>query len=668
MPNKQHYLHRAKRTTIPQTIICADSESYFEQVDDKEIHTLRLWYATTLKLNNTNEVIYIRSQTYGYNAISFANFVVDMSKTTKELFVFFHNAHFDISVLDMFEAMKVAGAKLETWNLTDGSNFIKWKYHNNTILVCDSTTFCPNSLADLARDVSKRKKKLPDNLDGNELWLERCKIDTEILADIVEIIVKWFHKEQLGRFGVTGAASGWSALKTKMRPFSVMVGQVPNRTSFERNTIYGGRKEAFKVGIFTSSLIADYDFQNAYPRIMACKPLPTRCIGSFPRMSIDKFLSLPADTGIIANCIIETITPNIPCRVDDSVFYGVGRFKSNLTSVEIKHALDTGAKVEILNGYKYELTYALRDFALYMLDILASPDEQVHRIVKRMVKSWSRSVTGKFAQHRSQIIDRIPSIDQDWTIKTGFIIPQKTHYQSLVIDGMEVIQAQDLDGVDASPCILAYIEAYCRVDLDITINSYEPANVLTCNTDGFLFHHAPRSSRIVPWTVNPPHTLVRKELINEIEIIGADYIKLPNKRKIASIPSSAVEVDKLVFEWHDWPTLSEQLHYGQHGQFIRNTRRSQLPPSITKRWTLATGETIPVTLEIKDNDYNDILPWSKTKGRKYKDYLANVQINNLHVKRDEIVPNTYEDSDSINNDLGRYPHRYHVKIDSIDVF
>ena len=74
-------------------------------------------------------------------------------------------------------------------------------------------------------------------------------------------------------------------MRTTVPEKAVLVGPEPFRTEFERQAIFGGRKEVYRVGTIHGGWIADYDMAAAYATTAAGWPLP-RTPGDFWRYTV----------------------------------------------------------------------------------------------------------------------------------------------------------------------------------------------------------------------------------------------------------------------------------------------------------------------------------------------------------------------------------------------
>jgi hypothetical protein len=421
---------------------------------------------------------------------------------------------------------------------------------------------------------------------------------------------------------------------------SILVGPEPFRTEFEREAIFGGRKEVFFVGTVHGTWIADYDIAAAYATTAAAWPLPMAPGDYWLQMTWGDLDALSPDEGAIVECTITTDKPCAPVHIGEEVWWPVGRFKTTLTTPELSYVRSVAKEVTLHHGQGYRLSYALADWAGWIIHLLGDYSGSTPAVVKRVAKGWGRSTLGRFALRKSSLIGERPATHLGWHVETGHDLDTSEALEVISFAGTEYTYRKDTPGPDSFPAVLAFVEGYVRRALGELLDTRNPSKVLQVNTDGWWEQKAVRSAAWqmpnVPW----PYTVTRRALENELVVVGPNHVQSPHERRFAGVPHDASVGDREEFSWSDWPGLRWQIEHSRPGEYLRPPKEMVLREHYCRRWVLESGETVPATATVTGAGETVLLPWSETALRRQDDVLAAYQVPALEALRDEGVPFT----------------------------
>lgn len=626
---RPHWLQPAGKTTTPGVLVTFDTETRESPGDHRTVQTLRCWDAMVRvrhwRVGDPPRPVYCSGET----APQLADVVEEASALDREVWVVAHNVGFDLSVTSLPFLLAERGWSVDGLHLGDESSWWIMKNDDRRLVITDSWSWLRCPLSEAAKDLRRRKVRLPDADDSLDAWHRRCRHDVEILDEAMTTIMDWWEANDLGRFGITGAACGWRALRRQVPERKVLVGPDGDRTAFERQAVFGGRKEVYGVGVFAGTWIGDFDFTAAYATACAAHPLPVTPAKRW--CDRDQLLAtpLPPQRDYIARVRITTRRPCAPVRIDGSVWWPVGTFTTTLAGPEIRYALDVADEVVVIDWQPYRTGFALADWAAWCIRVQTGQPHEVPAIVQRVAKGWGRSAIGRFAARTSRVIGTRPSTTLGWRLETGHDLNTGMPLEWVTVGGVEQTIAKDIDGPDVFPAVLAFVESHVRVALAHMLDSLPPSDVLQCNTDGWWQMHTPNRSNYVPANVPWPHTITRKAIERRLLVRGPNHVLTPHERRYAGIPRAATSDDGEVMRWHDWPGLRWQLEHGETGQYHRPEREAVLSDHYVRRWVLTTGETVPVTATLDANGDTLIEPWSRSWGRRGTDQLATYQVETL---------------------------------------
>lgn len=628
-PVKPHYLYVGAKTKSPDVVVSIDTETVTVEDGGTLRQRLRCWAAATRVRHDVARGYPSPMVADGNTAAGLCDLVEVSSKITGEAWVFAHNLGFDLTVTALPFVLIERGWQLDAFNLGDESCWWTLAREDRRLLLTDSWSWLRCPLEDAARDVGRRKVKLPDESAPLLEWLRRCRGDVLILDRVMCTILDWWDDQQLGRFGITGASCGWSAMKQLAPARTLLVGPEPERTAFERRAVYGGRKEVYRVGEYAGGWFADYDFVSAYATTAEHYPLPIRPARTrAPAAPLETHLDDPR-FDVLAEVQVTTRRPCVPCRIGDDVWWPVGTFRTVITGPELRYAATVADTVEVLWCRWYELGRALQRWAAWCGELQDGAGKGAGGLVGRLARSWGRSVLGRFAGRTSEVVFDRPATHLGWHLETGHDLPSGADLEVVTIGGRELTIRRDLDAADCSPVVLAFVEGHCRAALGRALDQTAPELLLACNTDGWLQRVRGRLSRAERLDGHSPYRVARKAVARRVAILGPNHVVTPADRRLSGVPAAAVEGDDGRFRFHEWPGMRWQLEHGEPGVYVQPGRAVQLADHYARRWVLQDGQTLPVTVELDAGRQPHVLPWSRTWGRRPGDMLADVQVDQL---------------------------------------
>lgn len=446
-----------------------------------------------------------------------------------ETWIYAHNLNFDLTVTKL--PLLLSGLGWQTTDMAlDGAR--PWMImHNKTakLVIADSYSIWPMPLETLANATGIIKPPLPVGDDLAD-WIARCSADTLILHTALLQLMNWHDAHELGRWGLTGATSGWNTMrhlqlaKTSKRARStriklglppvdptaqpVVIDPSPEGRAHDRLAIYGGRRETWRWGHLKPGTYHELDFERAYQTIMANLPLPRKRGRWFDTLPLDsRLIDDPAQQwSIIAECEIETDTPRWPCRMTVTaaelppgsdgdavtpatqtktrVFYPIGKFTTVLAGPDIAEAKRLGCLRAVGHGQVHQLGYAARPWAQWSIGAQDDPDTPA--VVRLALKHRGRAVAGKWAGKTwtKEIIGL--STTHGWSYEDVFV--HETQARGAIIDlaGTKFLSVPGADADNAYPAVLAFIESYTRVMLGRAIDHLGAGIVVQCDTDGMI--------------------------------------------------------------------------------------------------------------------------------------------------------------------------------------
>jgi hypothetical protein len=632
---RPHWLAPAGRNWTPGMVVCFDTETESGKRGADEVLTLRCWDAVSRFRGIIGDDADSVLRHSGESAANLAAVLEASADYYGECWAFAHNVGFDLTVTSLPMVLTERGWDSDFVSLGDESCVFVLKRGRAKLVITDSWSWLRSPLRDAARDVGMRTGHLPDDLGSLDQWHRRCAHDVAILDRLISELLDWWDRSKLGRFGVTGAACGWRALRALTEPRSVLVGPDPPRTAFERRALYSGRKEVWQVGEVKGKWVADYDLVAAHLTTAAYKLLPVAPLRDDRIGLIADPLEPPEGVGTICEVDITTSVPCAPVKIDGEVWWPVGTFRTVLTSAELTRVTAVAERVDVIQARWYRLGDPLQAWGRWCLGLLDSDRVDVPPVVRRVAKGWGRSVPGRFAIRVSTLIGERPATHLGWSVVSGSDLDTGEALESVSYGGVERTYRKDQDGADVFPAVLAFVEGYVRSAMAATLAERPAERLLQVNTDGWWEVCRDGREHVAADAAPAPYTVTRRAHERGVRIIGPNHVETASERRLSGVPKDALTLDGGGYSWQDWPGLRWQLEISRPGEYLRPRKGLELQSHYCRRWVLDSGETVPASAALDAQGSTVLLPWSRTSHRLAGDVLADRQVPALQALRDD---------------------------------
>ena len=664
-----HYLRPAGPTHTPPAVICLDSESWQRDEGSSEIHQLRCWDAAITWRRDRRRAGETRWSA-GSSAGELADLIDAWASYGETTWLYAHNVAFDVATTNLAALLTARGWVLSSrhglsadgmWCVlhkgrretrrSDRSNEsgtpatrVRWSH---TLTIADSASIWPDRLEALAAVTGIDKPPLPDEDGTAEAWAARCRADVAILRQAVLDLMDWWDETDCGPWSVTGAGLGWQTYRRNLGLRQLVIDHDPALIEWERQAVYGGRRDVFRYGQLQPGRWAEADYSSAHLTIAAECPLPARAACRVTEAHRQAALKGKVPTGMLAEVTITTDVPRWPVRACGRVFYPVGTFKTVLAAPDIQAAADAGALVAVHEGWLYTMTGHLRPWARRCREWEALPPAGRTGVVALAAKLWKRSVIGKFAQKgwRTEKWSGPPS--EGWSVEPCSDFWKGTRGVVTGLCGTYWLSWADQRGEHERPAVLAFVEAHVRSRLGKVISGPYGSAIAQCDTDGVMvaLHELAqltgrrgrkwRRGQLVPldaddvieaWNeVSHPLAMRFKQHYRRVEVIGPQHVVLDGRPRMAGVPRSAWQAGEGQWVARLWPGITWQAAHGPPGTYTRPVQPFKVAGPYTAGWVLLDGSVRPAELALDPDGSNRMLAWPETRHAAAGDRLWPVQ-------------------------------------------
>lgn len=642
-----HWLRGNASEWSPRRVAFFDTECWKREETDRELLVFRLWCAMVVDRGGGHGGSVGGSRGDGTEKRELADWLTSCCIGVSSVWAYAHNLAFDVAAARLLDHLAAIGWRLNSFSVTDANPWFRLTRGAKRLTLVDSWSWLPAALAAVGDLAGVPKPALPDWDDTDTAWMARCRGDVESTAAAVCQLMDWWDREKLGRWSVTGAATGWNAMRHRTRHRSWLIDPDPEARAFERMAVRGGRRDVWRAGTFRSGPYAMLDIERAHATIAEHCLLPSRRLGRFDRLAQDDPMWSHAGMGAIAWCLVTTDVPRYAVELTDTQWWPTGTFWTVLAWPEMRAARDRGELVEVGSGWRYTLTTAMQPWGAWVNGLAGGEDPAAPRVAQLAAKSWGRAVVGKFGAH-SASVERIgmalsPHLhaEEGWSVATG------TRMTLLDLGDDRWKITHDTDAENCFPAVLAWVESELRVRMARIIDRLGPSVVVQCDTDGVIVdltrslhaHIAPSGrrnlaksparigQRLCEWLAPDiePLSIRVKELYPAITITGPQQLTLAGQRKFSGIVKGAKAQGDGSFVGRPWPKLRWQLAHGDPEGYVRPTWVFRPRGGYIRRWVCTTGTVIPPAARACGHEKTELVKWADLGGHLGPDVLCEVQ-------------------------------------------
>lgn len=585
-----------------------DTETSAATDGDVTVQTLQLWCASLTLRHGRTLRPGVAQEYEGQTAEQFADVVDRLGRNKDTLWIFAHNLSFDLTTTRLPVLLLQRGWTLTQHALASDSPWCRLSRGRQHITIADSFSFLPVGVLELGKQVGIGKPELPGR-DDIEAWQRRCRADVAIVSTAITTLMDWWDTNALGNWSLTGASTGWSAMRHRPMAVNVLIDPDDDARAFERAALMGGRREAWVWGKQPHALYSDIDIEHAHLTAAAHMALPYQRADTFESLPLDSFWLRSETLDVMADVEVETDVPRYPVLMPNGVFYPAGRFVTRLAGPEIREALGRGELLRVGRGVVYRVGAHMASWGRWLMAAMDARPPEVPPVVQPALKGWSRSVPGRWAAHTSEVIATYEDDRPGWHIEHGAWGVERWPVSYLTVGGRQYVLRRDLEGENSFPAVLCWIQSWCRVWLGRLVDALD-GRAIQCNTDGVVINGrlSRRALDRLDSAIAPANVRV-KQTAHDVTVLGAQHVILDAERRLSGVPHDADEVKDQHFRYWSWPGMLGQLTDGSPRGFLQRQITADLSHIPLNRWRLQNGRTAPVRAYLDGDGRNAIAPW-----------------------------------------------------------
>lgn len=591
-----HLIRENKGSRMPRHFVYLDTEARIDTVGAVEHQSWRLgvtcYDGWDRHRGVPREPVWMRWA----DTESLWAYVSGLAEPRSRLIVCAHNLGYDLRISKALYLLPAEGWSLERFSLTARNVMVTWRRGDKASLVMmDSFTYLPMSLARIGKLVGVRKPDLPDQ-SSNEGWWERCEGDVQILRDAMRQIWAMIEDGNLGNWQRTGAGMAWANWRHRHYTHKVLVHQDQGAKDAETEATYTARCEAWRWGKFRGQPFTEWDYPLAYPRVALDTSLPVALVGHLDRVP-DRCLSRATSAyRYLIRATVSTSAPTLPRRDETGFIWPVGTFTGWWWDHELGYALEQGATAVPLEAFMYRGKPALSAWARWVIEVAEGGGDEWTPCQRAAVKHWGRALIGRFAV-------RYAPWDYFGEGLDGAISAMTMHdhdtgqASTLLLLGDKSYIAGDKEyGSDSVPAINSAILSEARIRLYEAMYVAGLENVYYVDTDCLITDQGGSDNLTAYLSGHELYGLRPKRRHNTMKIWGPRAMTTDRGRKVAGVPTGAKRTSEANYAGESWESLPAALRRRRADEVVVTPADWQIAGVDHRREHLAGGHTAPRTV------------------------------------------------------------------------
>jgi len=551
---KYHKLFTAKKLVYPAAVIFIDTETTTIETWQKQHRPeLIVGVAEFHRLNK--DLIVTESDLLVFTHVfDLWVWISNIIPTTKDLTIYAHNWSFDFPVIDGLSEMDGLGYKIES--IIDGCppviiNFIR---AGHKVRFIDSMNYFKSSLAEMGNTLGIAKGFVKFNNRYSNRLIKYCKRDVVILRESMFSLFRYLKDNDLSRLTHTVSSLALSIYIRKFLKQPIYIDADEKRTKVGRDSYYGGRTEAFKIGKFEGPFYL-IDVNSQYPFWMSAIKYPYKTIAHYKHVSIRDLEGLLDRYAITADVEIDTDVSAYPRKLNGRTCFPVGTFRTVLSTPEVRYALAHNHIKKVYSALVHEHDFLFKEYVEYFYNQRMKNKKAGNEQWQQFDKLLLNTLYGKFGQTYKEWV-KSPLAPRGYPhTRHTFDADTNKNIYIMELNGEVYMATTDTESRDSFPAIAAHVTAAGRIQIQETIDFIGKDNVYYCDTDSLLLNYRGYDKIKKFLDDNVLGCWGMEDDFADIDIKGCKDYRFGQVKKIKGVKHNAEQIAPGVYEQLQFATL-----------------------------------------------------------------------------------------------------------------
>jgi hypothetical protein len=522
----------------------------------------------------------------------FAAIIDGLMRKGRRLYLFAHNAGFDLPVVHAFEELPMIGLELKFGIIESPPFIVRWERDKGSLLALDTMNWWPTSLASIGESVGLAKLEMPEEDAGKLAWDLYCRRDVEVVMRRITTWADFLRDNEMGGFDRTIAGQAMRYYRHSHMSTRICAHQSARADALAREAYHGGRCDSLFIGSGGRTLYK-LDVNSMYPYVMVGNKYPTEVVRSQAGPQLRDLKSALRKHLVIARVYVDTSQPALPFKTERHLTFPTGRFWTTLTTPELEWALQEDVVRACAQLYAFERADLFSSYVSHCYRERQRAAEEGRTLDAEAWKKLLNTLYGKFGQagHHWEECAKAASLDICQWVHLDADTREVTHMRQFggLIQRLEVKP----ESWNSVPAIAAHVTAYARMYLWKLMRIAGDRHVYYMDTDSLVVDDV-GLERLTP-RIHPGMlgALKLEGSTSSWEFSCPKHYRFGEEVKLKGVRSRAVDLGGGVYEQDQWTSLKGLIRKGRAHTPETIQIRKEIRASYVKGTVGADGWVIP---------------------------------------------------------------------------
>lgn len=614
-----HRLYPTKGTERPTRVLFVDTETNQKFIPPDTIkHTLRLGYA---QFTRTRRGEYLRPQSEHVitNLKEFWRYVESCCPERSRLYLVSHNLHFDLPVLHAFTELPALGWELTQFYTKGMVSIYKWRKGTRHLVALDNGNYFAGKLEKWGTKIGFPKLEIDFDAASDEKLLTYCKRDVEIMVKLWRLWLEFLDAHDCGSFRMTTSSTAFNTYRHRFMSADIYIHDQPRAIDLEREGYSGGRVECWYQGELNhrrfyyidfnsmyGSVMHDYEYPCALWRVSAGASLATldRLLNKYCVVArVDLNTTEPHFVAKINRKTGEILKPGDANRTGEKIHhnartvYPIGKFRTTLTTPELRLALDNDWIGKVYQLAYYERAPLFRDYVEYFYALRLQYQNAGQDGFAAICKLLINGLYGKFGQRgiHSEIIGT--SEPNQISIEYCFDMDTGVTYDIISLAGNVFKFWQEGESYHSFPAIAAHVTAQTRLKLYRFYQMIPKGHCFYCDTDSLIVDDIGLLHLQAYLHPTELGKLKIEQTSDWLRIHAPKDYEMQGRSKTKGVKSDAVQIAPNEYRQLQWRKLRTMIRSGELDDYTARQVTKRLERKINFGVLAPSGLVLPFALD-----------------------------------------------------------------------
>ncbi len=572
-----HKLDQTVGVGRPRRIVFFDTETKWETgKDGKTIHKLRIGVAKFCELEISGELSCTRSLVFTQPQ-EFILWLDDICKKKSTTYLVAHNLVFDLSVCGLFKQLSILGWKLDNFYSKGMVSIFHWKDGERRLKGLDNGNFFRGTLEYWGKLLGYDKLRVDFDTVGDRELETYCDRDVEIMVELWRVWLSFLDDHDCGAFKPTISSTALNTWRHRFMTETVHIHIDEDALRLERESYKGGRTECLWVGERSDGPFYYLDVNNMYGHILATEQFPAGLYNYSDTVTFYRLAYKLERHAVVADVTIDIDEPWFPYKIDGRTCYPIGRFRTTLTTPELKLCIDRGWMIDVHSMAWYREEKLFSDYVITFDKLRREYERQGNKGFAKICKLLVNGLYGKFGQ-RSLKIEPIGECDPS-IVKRERVYDDETNevFDQVYLAGFIYRERKEGESFHSFPAIAAHVTAYARLYLYDLASRVSKAHVFYMDTDSLVVDqegYETLESEIIPGKLG---SLKVEQTSPWLKIHAPKDYSMEGRVKLKGVSPKAERLSEGVYKQTHWMKLAGLIREGiTEGYITKEVIKHQL--------------------------------------------------------------------------------------------